>query len=108
MKMCGLCGAGHTEDQCPSCYPATSIITPVGGGNETILHLPESSDFEVLRDADLADTKKRPRLLRLMLEPSHFGRAFPFWVAIAKDLGIVHNIRNDAFTRAVLKETLGL
>ncbi|KKW32201.1 MAG: hypothetical protein UY78_C0048G0006 [Parcubacteria group bacterium GW2011_GWA1_53_13] len=107
MKICGLCGAGHTEDQCPNCYPTISVITPVGGGNETVLHLPDSSDFEILHDKDLEDPKQRPRLLKLMLEPGNFGRAFPYWVAIAKGLGIA-DIRNNATTRAFLRARLGL
>ena len=42
-------------------------------GNDTVLHLP-NGDFEMLREADLADPVKRPRLLGLMLEEGNFGQ----------------------------------
>ncbi len=102
MKICSLCGAGHTENQCPNCFPATRTIIPVGGGNDTVLHLP-NGDFEILREDRLND----PKQLELMLEPGNFGRAFPYWQEIAKGLGLA-NIRNNAFARAMLRARLGL
>ena len=74
-----------------------------GGGNDTVLHLP-NCDFTILREDRLED----PEQLKLMLEPDNFARALPYWQKIAKRLGIVPDIRNDAFTRAMLQETLGL
>ena len=103
MKICGLCGAGHTEEQCPNCFPATAATAiSSGGGNDTVLHLP-NGDFEVLRE----DRLKDPKQLELMLEPGNFGRAFPYWIAIANGLGIP-NIRNNTMTRAFLRARLGL
>ena len=74
-----------------------------GGGNDTVLHLP-NGDFTILREDRLED----PEQLKLMLEPDNFARALPYWQKIAKKLGILPDIRNDAFTRAMLQETLGL
>jgi len=73
----------------------------IGGGNDTVLHLP-NGDFEMLRE----DRLKDPHQLALMLEPGNFGRAFPYWQKIAKELGVVPDIRNDDFTREMLRETL--
>ncbi len=74
----------------------------IGGGNDTVLHLP-NGDFEILREDRLKDQKQ----LELMLEPGNFGRAFPYWMAIAKGLGF-NTIRNNALTRAMLRARLGL
>ena len=103
MKICGLCGAGHMEDQCPNCFPATAASAiSSGGGNDTVLHLP-NGDFEILRE----DRLKDPKQLELMLEPGNFGRAFPYGISIAKELGM-GSIRNNAMTRAFLRARLGL
>ncbi len=46
-KMCANCGAGHIEERCPNCFPVTAAIASSGGGNKTVLHLP-NGDFEVI------------------------------------------------------------
>ncbi len=74
----------------------------IGGGNDTVLHLPNGG-FEILRE----DRLKDPKQLELMLEPGNFGRAFPYWISIAKELGM-GSIRNNAMTRAFLRARLGL
>ena len=54
MKICGLCGAGHIEKECPNCFPA--VVSCIGDGemNNVSRKLP-NGDFEVIY------TKEDPR-----------------------------------------------